>query len=206
MDIRSLGLAEYEEVWALQRELAQKRAAGEIADTLILCEHPGVYTRGVSSKAPVPSALPYPLHTVERGGDLTYHGPGQLVGYPILRLEDLGLRPRSYLRALEETLAASLVPLGVQAEALRGFTGLWARGKKIASLGVAVQQGVAFHGFALNVRCDLRPFHAIYPCNLQPDQLTNLETVLSRVVSVDEVSGLVAEAFGRRFSAVLAAA
>lgn len=201
MEVRSLGLADYEKVWELQLTLAEARARGDAPDTLLLCEHPGVYTRGASSRAPVPPALPFPIHTVERGGDLTYHGPGQLVGYPILRLEDLGLRPRSYLRQLEETLAEAVRPLGVQAEVVRGFTGLWARGKKIASLGVAVKQGVSFHGFALNVRCDLAPFGAIYPCNLQPDQITTLESVLGRHVSVDEVSGLVTAAFRRRFAA-----
>jgi lipoyl(octanoyl) transferase len=206
MELLDLGLRGYEEVWALQRELAEKRADGLAQDTLILCEHEPVYTIGESSKQPVPESLPHPLHRVERGGDLTYHGPGQLVGYPILELASLGLRPRSYLRALEEVLAAAVRPLGLEAETLRGFTGLWARGRKIASIGVAVKRGVTFHGFALNVRCDLEPFSAIHPCKLQPDQLTSLETVLGAPVAMDEVRCLVTDACRERFAAAPIAA
>lgn len=201
MEVLDLGLRPYEEVWALQKRLVEERADGKIADTLILCEHEPVYTRGESSKAPVPPQLPHPLFTVERGGDLTYHGPGQLVGYPILELAALGLRPRTYLRALEQMLADAVRPLGLEAQALRGFTGLWARGRKIASIGVAVRRGVSFHGFALNVRCDLQPFSAIYPCNLQPDQLTSLESVLGAPVAMDEVRTLVTAACRERFAA-----
>lgn len=204
MLVQALGLREYAGVWELQKSLVARRALGEIPDTLLLVEHPPVYTRGASSKAPVPAALPHPLHSVERGGDLTYHGPGQLVGYPILGLAELGLRPRSYLRALEAALAESLRPLGLEAQTLRGFTGLWAAGKKIVSIGVAVKGGVSFHGFALNVDCDLAPFRAIHPCNLEPEQMTTLQAALGRPVSSKEVLPLVADAFLARFSAAVA--
>ncbi len=195
MLIRALGLKEYTEVWRLQKELVQKRASGEIPDTLLLVEHPPVYTRGVSSKAPVPPALPHPLHSVERGGDITYHGPGQLVGYPIIELAARGLRPRSYLRTLEALLIDAVRPLGLEAKVLRGFTGVWARGKKIASLGVAVKDGVSYHGFALNVSVDLEPFARIHPCNLQPEEIGSVESLLGRGVPAQEVLRLVADAF-----------
>ncbi len=197
MDIRSLGLRDYVEVWALQRELVERRQRGDVGDTLLLCEHAPVYTRGEASKTPVPPGLPHPIHTIERGGDITYHGPGQLVGYPILELAARGLRPRSYLRALEASLAEALSPLGVRAETVRGFTGLWCGGKKIVSIGVAVKGAVTYHGFALNVSCDLAPFAAIHPCNLEPDQMTTLERVLGRPVPMAEVEQAVARVLPR---------
>ncbi|MDE2040508.1 MAG: lipoyl(octanoyl) transferase LipB [Elusimicrobia bacterium] len=202
MLLRSLGLADYERVWALQKDLLARRRKNEIEDTVLLCEHPPVYTRGVSSKAPVPPSLPYPLHTVERGGDLTYHGPGQLVGYPILELSALGLRPRSYLRALEEVLIEAARALGLEAGTLRGFTGVWSGGRKIASIGVAVEGGVSYHGFALNVCCDLTPFSAIYPCNLQPDQMSTLRLALGRAVGLEEAQAAVAQALRLRLGRI----
>ena len=204
MLIKSLGLKPYEEVWSLQRSLVEQRARGAARDTLLLCEYESVYTRGQSSKAFVPPSLPHPLHAVERGGDITYHGPGQLVGYPILKLEDHGLRPRSYLRVLEEVLILGLRPLGVEAKTLRGFTGLWCGGKKICSIGVAVKEGVSYHGFAVNVSCDLSPFRSIHPCNLEPDQMTTLQAVLQRPVQPDELVEPLSKAFLEHFAAVAA--
>jgi lipoyl(octanoyl) transferase len=195
MLIRALGLKEYSEVWDLQKELVARRKAGEIPDTLLLVEHPPVYTRGASSKAAVPALLPYPLYTVERGGDLTYHGPGQLVGYPILDLSSRNLRPRSYLRALESILIEAVRPLGLEAAVLRGFTGVWCRGKKIASIGVAVKDNISYHGFALNVALDLAPFARINPCNLEPDEIGSIQGLLGRPVEFAGVMRLVADAF-----------
>ena len=118
MLVRVLGVKEYARTWELQKRLVARRLRGEIPDTLLLVEHPSVYTRGVSSKAPVPLFLPHPLHSVERGGDITYHGPGQLVGYPIIHLGQRGLRARSYLRAVEAmSLIEAVRPLGVEAGA-----------------------------------------------------------------------------------------
>ena len=205
MLVDALGLKDYALVWELQRRLVERRRRREIPDTLLLCEHLPVYTRGVSSKAAVPPFLPYPLHTVERGGDLTYHGPGQLVGYPILDLAAHGIGPRAYLRTLETVLASALIPLGLECTALRGFTGLWCRGKKVASLGVAVKDRVSYHGFALNVNCDLAPFRAIYPCNLQPDQMATLQGLLGRPLDAAQLAPQVADAFLRRFSPSAAA-
>jgi lipoyl(octanoyl) transferase len=201
MLVKKLGLRDYCEVWTLQRKLVYERGEGAVPDTLLLVEHPPVYTRGASSRQSVPPGLPYPVHDVERGGDLTYHGPGQLVGYPILHLGERNIRPRSYLRELESVLIEAVRPLGVEAERLRGFTGLWARGKKLASIGVAVsKEQVCYHGFALNVNCDLAPFGRIHPCKLEPEQMTSLQLLLGRPLNEDIVANSVAESFLKYFS------
>jgi len=201
MLIRDLGLKDYVEVWNLQRRLVFERGQGDAPDTVLLCQHPPVYTIGRSSKQPIPADLPHPVHKVERGGDLTYHGPGQLVGYPILKLTDHGLRPRSYLHALEAVLAEAIRPFGVEAETVKGFTGLWVGRKKLASIGVAVRGGVAYHGFALNVNNSLAPFRLIHPCRLESDVMTSMHQVLRRPVDEHKVTHAVGRAlleyFGR---------
>lgn len=191
MLVRDLGLRDFEEVWNLQRKLVFERASGDAPDTVLLCQHPSVYTIGRSSKQPVPEGLPYPVHRIERGGDLTYHGPGQLVGYPILKLTDHGLRPRSYLAALEAVLIEAIKPFGVEAETVKGFTGLWVGKKKLASIGVAVRSGVTYHGFALNVNNSLAPFRLIHPCKLESDVMTSMHQVLRKPVDEHKVAKVV---------------
>jgi lipoyl(octanoyl) transferase len=195
MLVRALGLKEYTEVWRLQKELVAQRLSGEIGDTLLLVEHLPVYTIGEASRAVVPCFLPHPAYQVERGGDITYHGPGQLVGYPILSLAKNNLKPRTYLRALEGVLIEALKTLGVEAGTIKGFTGVWAGGKKIASIGVAVRGDVSYHGFALNVNCDLEPFYSINPCNLEADEMTTVQKVLGKPVDSIKVMRQVAETF-----------
>lgn len=182
MLVRDLGLKEYEEVWNLQRKLVFERGEGTAPDTVLLCQHPPVYTIGRSSKQEIPEGLPYPVHKVERGGDLTFHGPGQLVGYPILKLSEHGLKPRSYMHALEAVLSEAIRPFGVKAETVKGFTGLWVGRKKLASIGVAVRGGVTYHGFALNVNNSLAPFRLIHPCKLESDVMTSMHKVLGKPV------------------------
>lgn len=199
MLVRNLGLRPYAEVWDLQRKLVYERAEGSVPDTLLLVEHPPVYTRGASSRQPVPPGLPHPVFDVERGGDLTWHGPGQLVGYPIVSLRERDVMPRSFLRDMEEILIQALLPLGVQGRRIKGFTGLWAGGKKLVSIGIAVRYGVSFHGFALNVNCGLDDFRLIHPCKLEPEQMTSLQRLLGRPVDEAEIVKLVAESFLRCF-------
>lgn len=199
MLVRDLGLKDYVEVWDLQRKLVFERAQGDAPDTVLLCQHPPVYTVGRSSKQAIPAGLPYPLHRVERGGDLTWHGPGQLVGYPIIKLAELALRPRSYLRALEAVLVEAIKPFGVEAETVKGFTGLWVGRKKLASIGVAVRGGVTYHGFALNVNDSLAPFRLINPCRLESDVMTTMHEVLGRPVDEHAVTKAVAHALLRYF-------
>ena len=198
MEIRSLGLLDYQKVWELQRELVQERRLGLIPDTLLLLEHFPVYTRGISSQTAIPAHLPHPAHLIERGGDWTYHGPGQLVGYPIMNLAECGLRVREYLRFLEGILIDSLKELGLKAETMKGFTGVWCGNKKIASIGIAVKNGISYHGFSLNVCCDLSPFHLIYPCKLEPDEISTLQLLLKRTLTVKEVEDRVKETFLRK--------
>jgi len=199
MLVRDLGLKEYEEVWNLQRKLVFERGEGTAPDTVLLCQHPPVYTIGRSSKQAVPEGLPYPVHKVERGGDLTFHGPGQLVGYPILKLSEHGLKPRSYLHALEAVLSEAIRPFGVKAETVKGFTGLWVGRKKLASIGVAVRGGVTYHGFALNVNNSLAPFRLIHPCKLESDVMTSMHKLLGKPVDEHAVSKAVGSALLQYF-------
>ncbi|MFI5345346.1 MAG: lipoyl(octanoyl) transferase LipB [Elusimicrobiota bacterium] len=194
MLVRDLGLKDYVEVWNLQRKLVFERGQGDAPDTVLLCQHPAVYTIGRSSKQAIPEGLPYPVHKVERGGDLTYHGPGQIVGYPILKLSEHGLRPRSYLHALEAVLTEAIRPFGVEAETVKGFTGLWVGKKKLASIGVAVRGGVTYHGFALNVNNSLAPFRLIHPCKLESDVMTSMQKVLGAPVDEQALTKRLGEA------------
>jgi len=184
MLVRDLGFKPYEEVWTLQRKLVYERSEGNIPDTVVLCQHEAVYTIGRSSKQLIPKALPYAVHKIERGGDLTWHGPGQLVGYPIFHLPGLGLKVRSYLSALEAVLIEAIAPFGVRATTVKGFTGLWVGRKKLASIGVAVKGGVSYHGFALNMNNTLAPFKLIHPCKLESETMTTMAQLLGG--SVDE--------------------
>ena len=201
MLIRDLGLRDYAEVWELQKRLVFERGEGESADVVLLCQHEPVYTIGRSSRQPVPKGLPHPVHAVERGGDLTYHGPGQLVGYPILDLRAHGLTPRSYLSALEAVLAEAVRPFGIVAQAVRGFTGLWVGKRKLASIGVAVSGGVSYHGFALNVNVALEPFRLIHPCRLESDVMTSMQALLGAPVDERAVAEAVGAALLRYFGA-----
>jgi lipoyl(octanoyl) transferase len=186
--VHELGRRPYAEVLELQRELRRRRLAGELAhDVLLLVEHDPVVTLGRSTR---PASLPHAAEElerrgigvveVERGGDVTFHGPGQLVGYPILDLtrhrEDL----HWYLRRLEDVLITALDQLGVPAGRNPGLTGVWTRGRKIASIGVHVKQWVTLHGFALNVTTRLDPFELIVPCGIRDVVMTSVAQELGR--------------------------
>lgn len=188
LELRDLGLRPYAEVLELQRDLCRRRAAGELAhDLLLLVEHPAVVTLGRGTR---PSSLPLPpaelerrgaeVFEVERGGDVTFHGPGQLVGYPILDLR--GHRPdlHWYLRRLEDVLVQALDRLGVPAGRVPGLTGVWTAGRKIASIGIHVKQWVTLHGFALNVATELEYFDLIVPCGIDRVVMTSVAEELLR--------------------------
>ncbi len=188
MLVRDLGLKEYVEVWDLQKRLVYERGEGAAPDTVLLCQHHPVYTIGRSSRQPVPKDLPFPVHAIERGGDLTWHGPGQLVGYPILDLRELDLTPTSYLRALEAVLAETLRPFGVEAAPVKGLTGLWVGRKKLVSIGVAVSGGVSYHGFAINMNNSLAAFGRIHPCKLESDVMTTMAALTGAPLDEREVT------------------
>jgi lipoate-protein ligase B len=184
-----LGRHSYEETLEQQRDLCRRRIAGDLSDDLLLLvEHEPVITlgrgtRGTSLRIPIDELRRrgVQVHEVERGGDVTYHGPGQLVGYPILDLrrhrEDL----HWYLRQLEAGLIRALARLGIESERRAGLTGVWTRGRKIASIGIHVKQWVTFHGFALNVNTDLSAFDLIVPCGIPDVVMTSVARELSRV-------------------------
>jgi lipoate-protein ligase B len=205
MDVRRLGLVPYGEAWVLQQRLAEARRGGTIPDTLLLLEHPHTYTIGRSGtrehvylSEPELAERQITCLEVDRGGDVTYHGPGQLVGYPIL---DLGAQPDvgRYLRNLEGCLIDVLAGFGITAGRMPGYTGVWMGDHKIAAIGVKVSQGVTTHGFALNVSTDLRLFDHILPCGIPDKGVTSMRVQLGRSPSMPEVEDAVVAQFLRRF-------
>ena len=202
-----LSRREYGESWKLQLELVAQRQRDEIADTLVLVEHPDVITLGrrQSSQANVLAAGDIPVFEIERGGDVTYHGPGQLVGYPILALDDRERDLHAYLRNLEEGLIGVCADVGVSGRRNPGWTGVWIGDRKVASLGIAVRRWVTMHGFALNVATELSRFAAINPCGLDAAVMTSLAREAGRPLTVEDVKPLaiarLGAALGRDFSA-----
>lgn len=190
----------YQDAWDLQRRLASRRAADEIPDTLLLLEHAAVYTAG--PRAPeehVLAELPAPLVQTDRGGQVTYHGPGQLVGYPIIGLAAKALGPKAYVAALEAAIVDALAIHGVGAhtETGVGLTGVWTAQGKIAAIGVKISRGVTLHGFALNINTDLAAYDPIVPCGIADRPVTSVTEILGRPVDVAEVRELVVRSLGR---------
>jgi lipoate-protein ligase B len=194
---------DYEEAWELQLRLVELRARALVPDVLLLVEHPHVITMGKSAKPENILSRKLPVYEVERGGDVTYHGYGQLVGYPIIDLSSKGKDIRAYLRNLEKTLIEALGHFGVKARRIEGRTGVWVGEKKIASIGVAVRSWVTFHGFALNVSTDLSYFRSINPCGYDSGIMTSMKELLGRDVSVSEVKQPLVRAFERAFQTTL---
>jgi lipoate-protein ligase B len=174
LDVRRLGRVPYQEAYALQQDLVARRLAGTWGDTLLLCEHDPVVTLGRGTpRASVPE-LDVPVVEVERGGEATYHGPGQLVGYPILQLAEGARDLHAYLRNLEEVLIRTLAEVGITGSRRPGLTGVWVDERKIGSIGIAVRRWVTWHGFALNLNTDLDAFRAFRPCGLDPAVMTRV--------------------------------
>lgn len=209
----NLGTVPYEESLELQRALARERISGAIPeDLLLLLEHPPVVTMGRSAKASnlISSAeflasKGVELFEVERGGDVTFHGPGQLVGYPIIDLKRHKLDLHWYLRHVEEGLIRTLAEYSIPAERNPGFTGVWTNGKKIASIGVHARDWVTWHGFALNVTTDLSYFDLIIPCGIDGVTMTSIEREVDQYDSqslpatVETASEIAARVFGELF-------
>ena len=188
------GRMEYGEALDLQRELASRRAKGEIPDTQLLVEHGHVITLGRKTTPANFGPQKIPVFQVERGGDATYHGPGQLVGYPIVLLADHDVR--RHVRNIEEAIIRAVRPYGVEGERLDGHPGIWVKGKKLASIGVAVTDWVTYHGFALNVNTDLSFFELIRPCGLDPATMTSMQKIAGRDLPFTEVKARVAKEYG----------
>jgi len=209
-DLRG-GLTLYADAWGWQRALVAARQRNELRDGLILLEHEPVFTFGRSSRADhllVPSELlranGFGVYDIERGGSVTYHGPGQLVGYPIVDLRAYDEDVVKYMRSLEETILRTLADLGISAQRLRGFPGVWVGDQKIAAVGVAVKRKVTMHGFALNVDPQLAHFSYINPCGLGRP-VTSVAQVLGHAVPVDEVRSRYVRHFTNVFDLTLEA-
>ena len=185
---------EYQAAWDLQRRLAAERAAGTCADTLLLLEHAPVYTAGrrappehVLLDADGLRRLGVPLIETDRGGQVAYHGPGQLVGYPILELRDHGMGPRQYVRLLERVLVETLAAFDIHAHTEEGLTGVWVYTEKVAAIGVKLSRGVTLHGFSLNVDPDLDYYRHIVACGITSREVTSMARLLKHDVPMDAV-------------------
>ena len=205
-----LGLVPYAEAWELQQRLVMARVAEEIPDVLVLVEHPHVYTLGRGGHAEnvlldeaTAATIGAEIHWVDRGGDVTYHGPGQLVGYPIIHLPRWGKDVHQHLRRLEETLIRALADFGPEGRRDPAYTGVWVeteRGpEKIAAIGVRVAHWVTSHGFALNVDPDLGYFGYIVPCGIRQRGVTSLARLLGRAVTRAEAEAAVLRHFAEVF-------
>lgn len=201
IDVIDLGIVPYAEGLDLQRHLARERIAGRLPnDLLLLLEHPPVVTLGRGSHPEhVLRSEGIDVVEVERGGDVTYHGPGQLVGYPIVDLRGSGFKQdlHWYLRTLEQALIEGLALLGIPAERNPGYTGVWTRGRKIASIGVHVKQWVTWHGFALNVTTDLGAFDRIVPCGIPGVEMTSVAREID--TAPETTRSAVVAGFGKAF-------
>jgi lipoyl(octanoyl) transferase len=188
-----LGRMEYGQALEIQNELVGQRERGEIPDTLLLVEHDNVITLGRKTSPQNFRPQDIPVFEVERGGDATYHGPGQLVGYPIIFLADHDVR--RHVRNIEEALIRTLQRFGIVGGRLEGHPGVWLDGKKIASIGVAVKGWVTYHGFALNVNTDLSYFELIRPCGLDPATMTSMSKVAGKPFPLEHVKAHVAREY-----------
>ena len=198
IDVRQLATVDYRTAWQLQRDLADARVAGG-PDTLLLLEHPPVYTAGRRTEPHERPVDGTPVIDTDRGGKITWHGPGQLVGYPIVGLAE-PLDVVNYVRRLEESLIKLCTELGLDAGRIDGRSGVWLPSsagrpaRKIAAIGVRVSRSTTLHGFALNCDCDLGAFTKIVPCGISDAGVTSLSAELGRTVAVDDVRSAVADA------------
>ena len=204
------GILPYEEARATQRRLEAARQEGAIPDVLLLLEHPPVYTRGRRSSAEeLPMGAEWyerqgiEVRNTDRGGRVTYHGPGQLVAYPIVSLKPYGDDVHEYVRKMERVTIESLGDWGVEAGAIEGLTGVWVDERKIGSIGVHVSRGVTTHGLAINVNNDLQPFEWIVPCGIEGARMTSLARERGSEQDLDAFADTVASRFGQIFERTL---
>ena len=214
IEVRRLGTVPYAEALELQRQLVERRKAGQIPDQLLLLQHPPVITLGVKARSDRSHVLAsedsLSMRGVEvfesgRGGDVTFHGPGQIVGYPILDLRPDRCDVHKYVRDLEEVLIRTLASFGLAAERSSGLTGVWVGRDKIAAIGVRIARWITSHGFALNVNTDLSHFDLIVPCGIRDRCVTSLERVLGRTVELATVEDAIVAAFSDVFGVQTAA-
>ncbi|MCL5027952.1 MAG: lipoyl(octanoyl) transferase LipB [Bacteroidetes bacterium] len=201
-----LGLIDYKEAWDLQKEIVELRHNRKIPDVLFLLEHPHTYTLGkVADKKNLISSDEYitknkiSIYDIDRGGDITYHGPGQIVGYPIIDLNDWQKDTHKYLRALEETIIRTCSSYDIIGTSVPKYTGVWIENRKIAAIGIKVSRWITMHGFAFNVNTDLSLFSGIIPCGISDKEVTSLQKEKSRQINLSEVKNLVVKNFKEIF-------
>jgi lipoyl(octanoyl) transferase len=209
VEVRRLGLMPYQEALAFQRALVEDRRANRVGDLLLFVEHPHVLTLGVRGDGGRTHILVAPealasrgveVHETGRGGDITYHGPGQIVGYPILDLKPDRCDVHRYVRDLEDVLIRTAADYGIDAGRVEGLTGVWVGRDKLAAIGVRIARWITSHGFALNVTTDLEYFNLIVPCGIADRGVTSLARLLGRPVDGAEVEDRIASHFSRVFA------
>ena len=200
--VQNIGRKSYKSVWDLQKEMQQQRINGNIEDTLILVEHDPVYTLGKNANEDhllQSRDESVDVFNIERGGDITFHGPGQLVVYPILDLSNYKKSVSWYMRTLEQVLIDTLIEFKITAQRNDGLTGVWVGDEKIAALGVRISRWVTMHGFALNVNPDLSFYDGIIPCGIFDYGVTSMEQLLGETQNNDNVKNMVIEKFNKYF-------
>jgi lipoyl(octanoyl) transferase len=202
-----LGLIDYKEAWDLQREIHSKRVSGEVEDFLFLLEHPNTYTLGKTAhKENLIGSDEYlkknqiTVYDIDRGGDVTYHGPGQIVGYPIIDLNNWNKDTHKYLRALEEVIIKTCNDYGLICERNSKHTGVWIDDRKIAAIGIKVTRWVTMHGFAFNINTDMNLFGGIVPCGIQDKSVTSLKQELGNEIDIQEIKEKLVNNFLKVFS------
>ena len=200
--IHDLGQRPYQEVWDYQKEIQAKRIAGEIEDTFLMVEHEPVYTLGKNANENhllQSRDQSVDVFNIERGGDITFHGPGQLVGYPILNLSNYKKSVSWYMRTLEQIIIDTVYEFGIEAKRIEGLTGVWVGDEKIAALGVRIRRWVTMHGFSINVNTDLTFYDGIIPCGIFDHGITSMEQLLCRPQNIEKVKKVVRSKFGYYF-------
>lgn len=202
-----LGLIDYQEAWNLQKEIFDLRYKNEILDILFLLEHPHTYTLGkVADKNHLIGSKQFldenkiSVYDIDRGGDITYHGPGQVVGYPIMNLSEWERDTHKYLRALEEVLIRVCTEFGLNATRNSNYTGVWIANKKIAAIGIKISRWITMHGFAFNVNTDLSLFQGIIPCGITGKEVTSLQKELGKKLDLNQVKEMIFNNFIQVFN------
>jgi lipoyl(octanoyl) transferase len=201
-----LGNVDYKEAWDLQKELFEKRYKDELPDILLLLEHNHTYTLGkTADKSNLIGSKNYleenniSVYDIDRGGDITYHGPGQIVGYPIISLENWKKDTHKYLRAIEEVIIRTCDEFGIKASRNEKYTGVWVDDKKIAAIGIKVSRWITMHGFAFNINTELKYFSGIIPCGIKDKSVTSLENELNQKMNLETVKNLLVKHFKEVF-------
>ena len=202
-----LGFIDYKEAWDLQKEVFELRHKSKVSDVLFLLEHPHTYTLGkVADKKNLISSQEYldknniSVYEIDRGGDITYHGPGQIVGYPIINLNEWKNDTHKYLRALEEVIIKTCAHYGLIGSREPKYTGVWIEDRKVAAIGIKVSRWITMHGFAFNVNTDLSLFSGIIPCGISDKDVTSIQRELKRKIEIDEVKALLVKNFKEIFN------